>query len=204
MGLRVIVCVVVGACFSSVASASLITFDTVVPGPTAGAFLSQGVEFFVGNGTSGASTGLLDVGGSSVTASVLSAPGTAFSGSNLLIPRFGTNEDIWVYFFDPAGNRITAEMIGIRNDLEGSPAVVIEAFDIAGASLGSNLIGTPGGLGEVTASGIFAAKIYGSPGSPGFLGVDDFSFVLTVPAPSPILTMGMCGFVLSRRRRHSD
>jgi hypothetical protein len=110
-----------------------------------------------------------------------------------MIATGGVN-DIIVHFFDGNGQRTFASSVGIFNDTQGSPSrIFLEGFDFVGQSLGRTQIDGASSGGTFSASGIYFAKIYGAPGYPLDLGVDNFSFTLgstAVPEPTSIIVFG--------------
>jgi hypothetical protein len=138
-------------------------------------YLPSGVKFFQGNDSYGRST---DVLGSAVS---LVYPGAAVSGTHLMVPRGGGNNDIVVYFFDGAGNRTEADFAEVHNDLEADPATITLAGFNRNGSLITSTTFTGGGIaGAITAPHMWYAIVASAPGTSGLLGVDDFSFSLDV------------------------
>jgi hypothetical protein len=183
-------------------TATLANFDDITSGPIGDQYLSIGLRFYVGNGSEGSSTGLLLSGGSPVSAAAGNF-GTSISPPNVMVPLAGTNNDLFVYFYDSAQNRVTASSVGIFNDMQGDPSrIFIEGFDTSGASLGRTQIDGAGVGGIFSAQGIYTAKIYGAPGFGGLIGVDNFSADI-VPEPSSIILLAGGGaFYLGRRFRN--
>ncbi len=185
---------------------ALINFDDIPDGVIGNQYLSRGVKFFCGNGTQGGSTGILMSGGQPVTAYAGSF-GTAISSPRVMVSRPGNSDDIIVHFFDGSGQRAFTSSVGVFNDTQGDPSrIFIEGFDIAGQSLGRTQIDGGGVGGTFSASGIYTAKIYGSPGFGGLLGVDNFSFTAApaaVPEPATLVlyATGFLGMIGQRRLR---
>jgi hypothetical protein len=148
-------------------------------------YLSSGVKFFQGNDSYGRSTDVLG------SAESFLFPGDAVSGTHVLVPKAGDNNDIVVYFFDGAGNRTEADFAEVHNDLEAEPATItLAGYDRNGTLIISTTI-TGGGIARaITAPHIWYVIVASAPGTDGLLGVDDFSFALdvsagmTVPAPT--------------------
>jgi hypothetical protein len=115
--------------------------------------------------------------------------------------------DIIVHFFDNDGQRTTASYASIRNDRDARPYnIYIAAYDEYGSELGSTPISGPGAFGAVEYPNIWSVMIYGASGSPGTLGVDDFTFntaPVPVPAAAWLLGSGLVGVVGLRRVRKS-
>lgn len=163
-------------------------------------YLEQGVIFYHGNDVQGKSTSI------SGSAQIYRIPRFAVSGTSILLGRAGTNRDIIVHFFDNDGQRTTASYAGIKNDLEAEPDIFIAAYDEDGSELGSTYISGPGEFGAVEYPNIWSVMIYGASGSPGTLGVDDFTFS-TAPVPVPaaawLLGSAFVGVLGLRRIRKS-
>jgi hypothetical protein len=114
----------------------------------------------------------------------------AMTPPNVLVPYPGYDNDILVYFFGASGLRTTTDHIEVMNDWDANPFdIYLEGFDAGGYSLGRTLISDRGEWGEVNATGISYAMIYGAPGSGGDLGVDSFRFNASPDHPS---TGGCC------------
>jgi hypothetical protein len=162
---------------TSHAQSILVDFDSIPAGEIGDRYVpNPGVRFFVGNGPSSTSNGLLLLGGQPVSARVGSF-GTSISGPNVLVPRPGTNEDIWVHFYGKDGQRVAASSFGVQNDTEGNPSQLwLEGFNSLGVSLGRTTINGARSTGTFSASGIWSARISGAPGFGGLLGVDNFRF----------------------------
>jgi len=148
-------------------------------------YLPRGVKFFEGNNSYGRSS---DVLGSAVS---LVYFGAAVSGTHLLVPKGGGNNDIVVYFFDGAGNRTEADFAEVHNDLEADPATITLAGFNRNGCLITSTIFTGGGIaGAITAPHMWYAIVASAPGTSGLLGVDDFSFSLDVSGmPAPIVAV---------------
>jgi hypothetical protein len=148
-------------------------------------YLPRGVKFFQGNDSYGRSTDVLG------SAESFVYPGAAVSGSHLLVPKAGDNNDIVVYFFDGAGNRTEADFAEVHNDLEADPATItLSGFDRNGSLIISTTFTGGGIAGAISARHLWYVIVASAPGTSGLLGVDDFSFSLdvsadvTVPAPN--------------------
>src|SRR5262249_5644420 len=138
------------------------------PAPIGDAYLAQGVLFLRGNDDFCASTEVL-------ADSAWTYPCCAISGTQIMVPAPGANDDIVVEFFDACGLRTAASMVSIANDAQADPSISINAFDINGAALGTSVAIGPGTVAQVIAPGIWTAKICAVAGG-GLLGVDDFVF----------------------------
>jgi hypothetical protein len=155
-----------------------INFDDISPSPApiGDHYLSLGVRFFQGNDQFGQSTNLLISGGNPVSAWVY--PGVYASPPNVMVPQPAGNNDIWVYFYDTAGNRTVVDSVGVHNDNEADPnCIVFEAYGPCGTLLAkTNICGSGIGATITAPASIYYARIYSAPGDPGLLGVDDFNF----------------------------
>jgi hypothetical protein len=116
-------------------------------------------------------------GGQPVSAWIYEGSG-AVSPPNEMIPQPGGTNDIWVYFYNSAGQRTVADYAGIQNDEEAGPYdIYIEGFDLGGNSVGRTEISGPAGFGVVSAPGaIYFVKIYSAPAETGYIGCDNFSY----------------------------
>lgn len=198
------------ATLTSAANAGMIniTFDELPSGVRTGThYKNQGVMFFDSNGSRGSSTAIRMEGGLPVTAAV-SNFGTSVTLPNVLVPSAASNNDIWVQFYDSALNRTTADFVQIQNDAEGFPKIAIEAYDRFGALIErTSLVGARQFV-AVAHPDIYLAKFVSNPATPGNIGVDNFSYILSGVTPEPSTTAlhcsaGVCGVAwgLLRRRK---
>lgn len=201
-------CALLLPCSAATAGIIFINFDDVPPGNDSGTrYLPLGVRFFVGNAAQGLSTAIrTDSNGNPITGRI-SNFGTSVSSPNVLVPAGGSNDDLWVQFYNTTDQtRTFASYASIQNDAEGFPQIYMEAFNQAGNSIArTNLLG-PGVYGAISHPDIWLIKFYGQPGSLGNIGVDNFSFELqstAVPEPSAggfALLLAACAGLIHRRR----
>src|SRR6185436_4737295 len=104
----------------------------------------------------------------------LDYPGAAVSGTHLMVPKGGGNNDIVVYFYDGAGNRTEADFAEVHNDLEAEPATItLAGFDRNGTRIISTTFTGVGAAGVITARHMWYVIVASAPGTSGLLAVDD-------------------------------
>lgn len=177
---------------TSFAQIQTVTFDDIPPGPIGDQYFARGIRFFQGNGAFGTSTGPRLVDGQPVSASVGSF-GTSITQPNVLVPGPGSNDDLWMYFYDSHGERSTVISFGVSNDREGIPALLyLDAYDAQGNFLVRSEINGPSAANNALFPEIAAARISAAPGQFGYMGVDDFIFCPTPEITGQPIDRRMC------------